>query len=158
MTAFDGSSIANSTTADGSPNFRSALEDSAIGSLGRVFSDLERTAGYSVTELTQAIEAHREVLNADRRKFAIMSFLMIASFFILLGSVSLNAVTFAKMELSFEDGDCKISAKLASNLLVLPTSTQMVESAITTDVIEVTTDSTVSEELLVFRDQKPNWL
>ena len=157
MTAFDGSSIANSTTADGSPNFCSALEDSAIGSLGRVFSDLERTAGYSVTELTQAIEAHREVLNADRRKFAIMSFLMIASFFILLGSVSLNAVIIAKMELSFKDGDCKISANLASKLLVLPTPSQTAESTVTTEATGVAIDSTLSDGLFVYKNQEPNW-
>ena len=157
MANFNGSSTANSTTVDGSPDFQSVLEDSAIGSLGRVLSDLERTAGLSVTELSQVIEEHRRSFSADRRKLAIMRFLIIVSFLVLLGSVSLNAVIIAKMELSFKDGDCKISANLASKLLVLPTPSQTAESAVTTEATGVAIDSTLSDGLLVFKNQEPNW-
>ena len=157
MANFNGSSTANSTTVDGSPDFQSVLEDSAIGSLGRVLSDLERTAGLSVTELSQVIEEHRRSFSADRRKLAIMRFLIIVSFLVLLGSVSLNAVIIAKMELSFEDGNCKTTANLAGKLSVLPNPSQVAKSTITTETTGIVPDSTVSDGLFVYQNQDPNW-
>ena len=151
-------SMVNSTFSEVTPDSHSVLGgESTLGSQSRVLLDLEQTAGSSAAELTQALSEHREILMANRRRFAIMTGFMMVSFLILLGTASLSAVTFLRMELTFrEDGTCKISANLASNPLVLRTSAQTVGFVITTDTTAVT-ESTVSQDLLVFRDEEPNW-